>query len=104
VILSVTKKGAPEASRNAGRPGRGVAQEKLYKMMRDHQAKGTCSHTFGALDTVQVRNPMVLRSAEEAVVVIDLNKVEILVYSYCYFLFEFLFKNVYIIYCYCYGY
>ena len=23
-------------------------------MMRDHQAKGTCSHTFGALDTVQV--------------------------------------------------
>mmetsp|Transcript_28700 Transcript_28700/g.63468 ORF Transcript_28700/g.63468 Transcript_28700/m.63468 type:complete len:549 (-) Transcript_28700:141-1787(-) len=28
--------------------------EKLYKMMRDHQAKGTCSHTFGALDTVQV--------------------------------------------------
>jgi isocitrate lyase len=28
--------------------------EKLYKMMRDHQAKGTCSHTFGALDTIQV--------------------------------------------------
>merc|ERR1719476_360069 len=28
--------------------------EKLYKMMRDHQAKGTCSHTFGALDPVQV--------------------------------------------------
>jgi len=28
--------------------------EKLYSMMRDHQAKGTCSHTFGALDTVQV--------------------------------------------------
>merc|ERR1712224_408213 len=28
--------------------------EKLYKMMRDHQAAGTCSHTFGALDTVQV--------------------------------------------------
>jgi isocitrate lyase len=28
--------------------------EKLYHMMRDHQAKGTCSHTFGALDTVQV--------------------------------------------------
>merc|ERR1712139_537853 len=27
---------------------------KLYKMMREHQAKGTCSHTFGALDTVQV--------------------------------------------------
>merc|ERR1719386_181378 len=28
--------------------------EKLYAMMRDHQAKGTCSHTFGALDPVQV--------------------------------------------------
>jgi len=28
--------------------------EKLYTMLRDHQAKGTCSHTFGALDTVQV--------------------------------------------------
>ncbi|CAK9005257.1 unnamed protein product [Durusdinium trenchii] len=28
--------------------------EKLYKMLREHQAKGTCSHTFGALDTVQV--------------------------------------------------
>merc|ERR1719229_885034 len=28
--------------------------DKLYAMMRDHQAKGTCSHTFGALDTVQV--------------------------------------------------
>jgi len=28
--------------------------EKLYKMMRDHQAAGTCSHTFGALDPVQV--------------------------------------------------
>jgi len=27
---------------------------KLYTMLRDHQAKGTCSHTFGALDTVQV--------------------------------------------------
>merc|ERR1719444_400477 len=27
---------------------------KLYDMMRDHQAKGTCSHTFGALDPVQV--------------------------------------------------
>merc|ERR1719436_166807 len=27
---------------------------KLYKMMRDHQAKGTCSHTFGSLDPVQV--------------------------------------------------
>jgi len=28
--------------------------QKLYKMLREHQAKGTCSHTFGALDTVQV--------------------------------------------------
>merc|ERR1719221_733548 len=28
--------------------------EKLYKMMREHQAKGTCSHTFGALDPVPV--------------------------------------------------
>jgi len=28
--------------------------EKLYTMLREHQAKGTCSHTFGALDTVQV--------------------------------------------------
>jgi len=28
--------------------------DKLYRMMRDHQAKGTCSHTFGALDPVQV--------------------------------------------------
>jgi len=28
--------------------------QKLYTMLRDHQAKGTCSHTFGALDTVQV--------------------------------------------------
>jgi len=28
--------------------------DKLYKMMREHQAKGTCSHTFGALDPVQV--------------------------------------------------
>jgi len=28
--------------------------DKLYKMMREHQANGTCSHTFGALDTVQV--------------------------------------------------
>merc|ERR1711988_172285 len=27
---------------------------KLYNMMREHQAKGTCSHTFGALDPVQV--------------------------------------------------
>merc|ERR1711972_663485 len=28
--------------------------EKLYTMLRHHQAEGTCSHTFGALDTVQV--------------------------------------------------
>merc|ERR1719438_459495 len=28
--------------------------DKLYKMMREHQAQGTCSHTFGALDPVQV--------------------------------------------------
>merc|ERR1712048_1103722 len=28
--------------------------QKLYNMMRDHHAKGTCSHTFGALDPVQV--------------------------------------------------
>merc|ERR1719199_176967 len=28
--------------------------EKLYKMMREHQAKGTVSHTFGSLDPVQV--------------------------------------------------
>merc|ERR1719429_556509 len=28
--------------------------DKLYKMMRQHQADGTCSHTFGALDPVQV--------------------------------------------------
>jgi isocitrate lyase len=28
--------------------------EKLYKMLREHQDKGTCSHTFGALDPVQV--------------------------------------------------
>jgi len=28
--------------------------EKLYALMRDHQAKGTCSHTFGSLDPVQV--------------------------------------------------
>jgi len=27
---------------------------KLYNMMRKHQAEGTCSHTFGALSTVQV--------------------------------------------------
>eukprot|EP00747_Dinoflagellata_sp_TGD_P148105 gnl/TRDRNA2_/TRDRNA2_176875_c0_seq7.p1 gnl/TRDRNA2_/TRDRNA2_176875_c0~~gnl/TRDRNA2_/TRDRNA2_176875_c0_seq7.p1 ORF type:complete len:537 (-),score=140.64 gnl/TRDRNA2_/TRDRNA2_176875_c0_seq7:62-1672(-) len=31
-----------------------AVSQKLYKMMRDHQAKGTCSHTFGALDPVQV--------------------------------------------------
>merc|ERR1740121_1202266 len=28
--------------------------EKLFAMMREHQANGTCSHTFGALDPVQV--------------------------------------------------
>merc|ERR1711985_222816 len=28
--------------------------DKLYNMLREHQAKGTCSHTFGALDPVQV--------------------------------------------------
>merc|ERR1712193_38084 len=28
--------------------------EKLYGMMRQHQVDGTCSHTFGALDPVQV--------------------------------------------------
>ncbi|CAE8592153.1 unnamed protein product [Polarella glacialis] len=28
--------------------------DRLYTMLREHQAKGTCSHTFGALDTVQV--------------------------------------------------
>merc|ERR1719238_1262660 len=28
--------------------------EKLYKMSREHQKNGTCSHTFGALDPVQV--------------------------------------------------
>merc|ERR1719198_279233 len=27
---------------------------KLYDLMRDHQANGTCSHTFGSLDPVQV--------------------------------------------------
>jgi isocitrate lyase len=27
---------------------------KLYKMMREHKKNGTCSHTFGALDPVQV--------------------------------------------------
>lgn len=27
---------------------------KLYQMLREHQANGTCSHTFGALDPVQV--------------------------------------------------
>merc|ERR1711865_1228287 len=27
---------------------------KLYDLMRDHQANGTCSHTFGYLDPVQV--------------------------------------------------
>jgi isocitrate lyase len=28
--------------------------DKLYKMLREHQANGTCSHTFGSLDPVQV--------------------------------------------------
>merc|ERR1719420_2227389 len=28
--------------------------EKLYSMLREKQAKGDCSHTFGALDPVQV--------------------------------------------------
>merc|ERR1719192_270898 len=28
--------------------------EKLYKMMREHHANGTCTHTFGSLDPVQV--------------------------------------------------
>jgi len=28
--------------------------EKLYDLMREHQANGTCSHTFGSLDPVQV--------------------------------------------------
>jgi len=28
--------------------------DKLYALMRDHQANGTCSHTFGSLDPVQV--------------------------------------------------
>jgi len=32
----------------------GAISEKLYGMMRTHQAEGTCSHTFGALDPVQV--------------------------------------------------
>merc|ERR1719163_198683 len=31
-----------------------MMSEKLYKMLRTHQANGTCSHTFGALDPVQV--------------------------------------------------
>jgi len=31
-----------------------TVSESLYAMMRDHQANGTCSHTFGALDPVQV--------------------------------------------------
>merc|ERR1719437_345557 len=31
-----------------------IVSEKLYAMLREHQAKGTCSHTFGALDPVQV--------------------------------------------------
>merc|ERR1719502_1620448 len=28
--------------------------DKLYTMLREHQKNGTCSHTFGALDPVQV--------------------------------------------------
>merc|ERR1719355_124831 len=28
--------------------------QKLYDMMREHQKNGTCSHTFGALDPVQI--------------------------------------------------
>merc|ERR1719392_341909 len=32
----------------------GALATKLYDMMRAHQAAGTCSHTFGALSTVQV--------------------------------------------------
>merc|ERR1740121_2444179 len=28
--------------------------DKLYNMLREHQKSGTCSHTFGALDPVQV--------------------------------------------------
>jgi len=32
----------------------GALSTKLYDMMRSHQAAGTCSHTFGALSTVQV--------------------------------------------------
>jgi isocitrate lyase len=28
--------------------------DKLYSMLREHQKNGTCSHTFGALDPVQV--------------------------------------------------
>jgi len=31
-----------------------VQADKLYKLMRGHKKNGTCSHTFGALDTVQV--------------------------------------------------
>jgi isocitrate lyase len=31
-----------------------AVSENLYGMMRKHQAEGTCSHTFGALDPVQV--------------------------------------------------
>merc|ERR1719327_1597124 len=34
-------------------PTEGVSN-KLYKMCREHQKNGTCSHTFGALDPVQV--------------------------------------------------
>jgi isocitrate lyase len=31
-----------------------IQAEKLYNMMREHKKNGTCSHTFGALDPVQV--------------------------------------------------
>merc|ERR1719471_138678 len=34
-------------------PSTGMA-EKCYSMLRNHQRNGTCSHTFGALDPVQV--------------------------------------------------
>jgi len=34
-------------------PASGLAY-KLYSMLRQHQANGTCSHTYGALDPVQV--------------------------------------------------
>merc|ERR1719163_614214 len=31
-----------------------LVSDKLYKMLREHQKNKTCSHTFGALDPVQV--------------------------------------------------